>query len=162
MSVLGPQPQAVRVRTWHQPFCSHRMNRRAPLAALPTIGAERIGSERSRRSAPRGSAQAVRNAGDTYITGTGDIGHLLVVNADYAAKMQSVNWQLRQHRTIKTAVLCGNFVSWLCCSFTVIHQVLPQNCASSVRKIYSQITLVQLCGIALTNYRLLVSGLLKK
>ncbi len=34
-------------------------------------------------------------------------------------------------------------------SFTVIHQVLPQNCASSVRKIYSQITLVQLCGIAL-------------
>ena len=37
-----------------------------------------------------------------------------------------------------------------CCrSFTVIHQVLPQNCASSVRKIYSQITLVQLCGIAL-------------
>ena len=37
-----------------------------------------------------------------------------------------------------------------CRSFTVIHQVLPQNCASSVRKIYSQITLVQLCGIALT------------
>ena len=36
-----------------------------------------------------------------------------------------------------------------CRSFTVIHQVLPQNCASSVRKIYSQITLVQLCGIAL-------------
>ena len=31
----------------------------------------------------------------------------------------------------------------------VIHQVLPQNCASSVRKIYSQITLVQLCGITL-------------
>ena len=29
-----------------------------------------------------------------------------------------------------------------CRSFTVIHQVLPQNCASSVRKIYSQITLV--------------------
>ena len=160
MSLFGTQPQAVRVRTWHQPFCSHRMNRRAPLAVLPTIGAERIGSECSRRSAPRGSAQAVRNAGDTYITG--DIGHLLVVNADYAAKMQSVNWQLRQHRTIKTAVLCGNFVSWLCCSFTVIHQVLPQNCASSVRKIYSQITLVQLCGIALTNYRWLVSWLLKK
>ena len=58
---------------------------------------------------------------------------------------------LRQHRTIKTAVLCGNFVSWLCCSFTVIHQVLPQNCASSVCKIYSQITLVQLCGIALNH-----------
>ena len=37
-----------------------------------------------------------------------------------------------------------------CRNFTVIHQVLPQNCASSVRKIYSQITLVQLCGIALT------------
>ena len=36
-----------------------------------------------------------------------------------------------------------------CRSFTVIHQVLPQNCASSVRKIYSQITLVQLCGIAI-------------
>ena len=39
-----------------------------------------------------------------------------------------------------------------CRSFTVIHQVLPQNCASSVRKIYSQITLVQLCGIALNFF----------
>ena len=39
-----------------------------------------------------------------------------------------------------------------CQSFTVIHQVLPQNCASSVRKIYSQITLVQLCGIALNFF----------
>ena len=29
--------------------------------------------------------------------------------------------KLRQHRTIKAAVLCGNFVSWLCCDFTVIH-----------------------------------------
>ena len=38
-----------------------------------------------------------------------------------------------------------------CRSFTVIHQILPQNCASSVRKIYSQITLVQLCGIALNK-----------
>ena len=39
-----------------------------------------------------------------------------------------------------------------CQSFTVIHQVLPQNCASSVRKIYSQITLVQLCGITLNFF----------
>ena len=38
-----------------------------------------------------------------------------------------------------------------CRNFTVIHQVLPQNCASSVRKIYSQIALVQLCGIALVS-----------
>ena len=36
-----------------------------------------------------------------------------------------------------------------CRDFTVIRQVLPQNRASSVRKIYSQIALVQLCGIAL-------------
>ncbi|WP_207665666.1 hypothetical protein, partial [Butyricicoccus sp. AM27-36] len=35
-----------------------------------------------------------------------------------------------------------------CRDFTVIRQVLPQNRASSVRKIYSQIALVQLCGIA--------------
>ena len=39
-----------------------------------------------------------------------------------------------------------------CRSFTVIHQILPQNCASSVRKIYSQITLVQLCGITLNFF----------
>ena len=39
-----------------------------------------------------------------------------------------------------------------CRSFTVIHQVLPQNCASSVRKICSQIALVQLCGIPLTVF----------
>ena len=64
---------------------------------------------------------------------------------------------LRQHRTIKAAVLCRNFVLWLCCSFTVIHQVLPQNCASSVRKIYSQITLVQLCGIALKYHTLRIA-----
>ena len=56
---------------------------------------------------------------------------------------------LRQHRTIKAAALCGNFMSWLCCDFTVIHQVLPQNRALSARKICSQIALVQLCGIAL-------------
>ena len=54
-------------------------------------------------------------------------------------------------------ILCPTFVCGSlrefrprCRSFTVIHRVLPQNCASSVRKIYSQITLVQLCGIALT------------
>ena len=50
---------------------------------------------------------------------------------------------------MKAAALCGNFVPWLCCDFTVTRQVLPQNRASSVRKIHSQITLVQLCGIAL-------------
>ena len=58
---------------------------------------------------------------------------------------------LRQHRTIKAAALCGNFMSWLCCDFTVIHQVLPQNRALSARKICSQIALVQLCGIALND-----------
>ena len=35
--------------------------------------------------------------------------------------------------------------------FTVIHQVLPKNRASSVRKICSQIALVQLYGIALNT-----------
>ena len=44
-----------------------------------------------------------------------------------------------------------------CRSFTVIHQVLPQNCASSVRKIHSQITLVQLCGIA-SNLISIITG----
>ena len=89
-------PAAGRARAYMTPAVL--LTQDEPLAALPTIGAERTGSECSRRSAPRGSAQAVRNAGDTYITG--DIGHLLVVNADYAAKMQSVNWQLTNYRLL--------------------------------------------------------------
>ena len=66
---------------------------------------------------------------------------------------------LRQHRTMKTAALCGNFVSWLRCDFTVIRQVLPQNRALSVRKIYSQTALVPWCGIALnlTTYEITVT-----
>ena len=65
--------------------------------------------------------------------------------------------QLKLRRFVK--ILRPDFIAVSCAGsgraaadFTVIQQVLPQNHASSVRKIYAQIALVQLCGIAIKTF----------